>query len=115
MTAGATAKRFNFPSGGNVTIDGCHHEKSKHDYDGAQPSRIFFDQVEQFTESMFWYIALSRSRSKMGGSTSVLASRAKDREGLKRIALCEDPLKVLLISRARHWGPAEDEEEGDPE
>ena len=69
-----SGKRFNFPSGGNVTIDGCHHEKSKHDYDGAQPSRIFFDQVEQFTESMFWYIALSRSRSKMGGSTSVLAS-----------------------------------------
>lgn len=60
-----------FPSGSTVTIGGCEHENNRFDYDGSQLSFIGFDQVEQFSEVAFWYIALSRTRSMTGTPTRI--------------------------------------------
>lgn len=74
-----------FPSGATATISGCEHDKNRFDFDGSQLGFIGFDQVEQFEETMFWYIALSRSRSMAGIPTRVGATanpvNPKDRVG----------------------------------
>lgn len=63
-----------FPNGSSVTIAGCEHDRNRFDFDGSQLGFIGFDQVEQFTEMMFWYIALSRSRTMSGEPTRIGAT-----------------------------------------
>lgn len=63
-----------FNSGATISIGGCEHNKNRFDYDGSQFSFIGFDQVEGFTEIMFWYIALSRARTMSGIPTRIGAT-----------------------------------------
>lgn len=67
-------KKHEFKSGATVTIGGCQYDRNRFDYDGSQLGFIGFDQVEQFTELSFWYIALSRSRSMTGVPTRIGAT-----------------------------------------
>ncbi len=58
--------RHTFPSGSTVTAGGCQHDANRFDFDSSEYGFIGFDQVEQFTETMFWYIAMSRTRAMTG-------------------------------------------------
>ncbi len=82
--------------------------------DGKTEARLEPAAIAAAAKALLQYMHGNRMTVTDSGAIVEQLTRAKDREGLKRIALGEDPLKVL-ISRARHWGPAEDEEEGDPE
>jgi predicted phage terminase large subunit-like protein len=66
---GATPKEsdleWKFPSGARVTFGHMQHEKDKETWKGAQVPLIGFDQLEDFTESQFFYM-LSRNRSTSG-------------------------------------------------
>jgi hypothetical protein len=62
------------PSGATVTVGGCEHEKDMYNYDSSELTTIFFDQLEQFTAMIFWYIAITRARSVAGIKTKVRAS-----------------------------------------
>ncbi len=57
---------FTFPSGGRFKLAHLEHEKNVEDYQGAAADYFGFDELTQFTERMFWYIALSRARSTSG-------------------------------------------------
>ena len=63
-----------FPSGARVTIGHMQHEKDRLNWLGAQAVLWGFDQVETFTETMFWYVALSRSRSMSGARPYIRAT-----------------------------------------
>jgi predicted phage terminase large subunit-like protein len=51
-----------FPSGAKISFRQMQHEDSKYNYQGAQIPLIGFDQLEQFTESQFFFM-MSRNRS----------------------------------------------------
>lgn len=65
---------FTFPSFATVTIGGMKDEKSRYEYQGTQATRIYFDQLEQFTEEMFWYVGLSRQRRVTGLPTKLVGT-----------------------------------------
>lgn len=65
--------RWSFPSGARVGFGHLEHEKNKQDWDGAQIALIEFDQLEHFSESMFFYM-LMRNRSTCGVAPYVRAS-----------------------------------------
>lgn len=54
-----------FPSGASVKFAHMQHEKDRESWKGAQIPLICFDQLEDFTESQFFYM-LSRNRSTSG-------------------------------------------------
>ena len=54
-----------FPSGARVKFGHMQYEKDKFSWKGAQIPLIGFDQLEDFTESQFFYM-LSRNRSTSG-------------------------------------------------
>lgn len=56
---------WRFPSGATVGFSYLQHETDKFNYDGAQIPLIGFDQLEQFSESQFFYL-LARNRSTCG-------------------------------------------------
>lgn len=56
---------WTFPSGASVKFAHMQHEKDKESWKGAQIPLIGFDQLEDFTESQFFYM-LSRNRSTSG-------------------------------------------------
>lgn len=56
---------WTFPSGASVKFAHMQHEKDKESWKGAQIPLICFDQLEDFTESQFFYM-LSRNRSTSG-------------------------------------------------
>lgn len=56
---------WRFGSGARVTFAHLQHEKDLESYQGAQIPLICFDQLEHFTEKMFFYL-LSRNRSLCG-------------------------------------------------
>lgn len=56
---------WKFPNGAVVRLEGMQHENSKHDFDGHEFHRIFFDQVEQFSETQYSYM-FSRLRRLKG-------------------------------------------------
>ena len=56
---------WQFPSGCKITFAHLQFEKNLSDYQGAQIALIGFDQLEHFTEKMFFYM-LSRNRSLSG-------------------------------------------------
>lgn len=57
--------QWEFPSGASVKFAHMQHEKDKESWKGAQIPLIGFDQLEDFTESQFFYM-LSRNRSTSG-------------------------------------------------
>lgn len=56
---------WKFPSGATVGFSYLQHENDKYNYDGAQIPLLGFDQLEQFSESQFFYL-LARNRSTCG-------------------------------------------------
>jgi len=57
--------RWSFPKGAHIGFGHLEHEKNKVDWDGAQIALLEFDQLEHFSESMFFYM-LIRNRSMCG-------------------------------------------------
>ena len=57
--------RWRFPSGARIDFGHLQHKKHLSSYDGAQIAYIAFDQLEHFTEEMFWYLQI-RNRSTCG-------------------------------------------------
>lgn len=49
-------RRWTFPSGATINLGSCQHEVDKYNYQGHEYQFIGFDQLEQFTESMYLYI-----------------------------------------------------------
>jgi hypothetical protein len=87
--AGATireqAHRAVFESGSYISFSQMQHESDKYNYQGAQIPLIIFDQLEQFTESQFWFM-MARNRSKCGVMPYIRASANPDPDGwLKKI------------------------------
>lgn len=66
--------RHTFPSGATVEIAHLQHEKHRFDWDGSQVNFFGFDQLEQFPESSFFYVALTRTRSMSGLPIKVLGT-----------------------------------------
>ena len=64
---------YEFPSGATIEFRHLEHEKDKYNYDGSQICHLAFDQLEQFTESQFFYM-LSRNRSMCGIRPTVRAT-----------------------------------------
>ncbi len=60
-----TTLKWTFPSGARVELAHLQHDKDKQGFDGAQIPLVMFDQLESFTESMFWYMQ-SRNRDPSG-------------------------------------------------
>lgn len=56
---------YRFPAGSTVRFSHMQYESNKINYAGAQIPLISFDQVEQFSANMFWFM-LSRNRSTCG-------------------------------------------------
>lgn len=55
--------RFEFPSGAKITLGHCQHEENKREYHGKEFQYIAFDELTEFTQGQYEFIALSRSRS----------------------------------------------------
>lgn len=56
---------WKFPSGAKVSFAHLQYDSDLSNYQGAQIPLICFDQLEHFTEKMWWYM-LSRNRSTCG-------------------------------------------------
>lgn len=61
----STTLQWGFPSGAKITMGHIEHDKDLQSWDGAQIALIMFDQLESFTERMFFYM-FSRNRSTCG-------------------------------------------------
>ena len=64
---------WTFPSGARITFSGMQYENDKLKYQGAQIALIIFDQLEEFTESQFFFM-LSRNRSTCGVKPRIRAT-----------------------------------------
>jgi predicted phage terminase large subunit-like protein len=64
---------WDFPSGAKVKFAGLQHESDVLNWKSSQICLLQFDQLEEFTESQFWYM-LSRNRSTCGVTPRVRAS-----------------------------------------
>ena len=53
---------WTFPSGSTVGFSAIQYDKDKYNFDGVQVPLICFDELQHFTEEMFFYM-LSRNRS----------------------------------------------------
>lgn len=73
------AALWRFPSGARVRFRYLQHEADKHKYQGAQIPLLCFDQLEQFSESQFFYL-LGRNRSTCGVRPYVRATCNPDPE-----------------------------------
>jgi predicted phage terminase large subunit-like protein len=56
---------WKFRSGASVSFAHLEHDKAVFNYHGAQIALLLFDELQQFTAKMFWYL-LSRNRSTSG-------------------------------------------------
>lgn len=65
---------FRFPSGMSVSFHHLQHEKDRFRWQGAQVELFLFDELTHFTAEQFWYLALSRSRSRSGIKPYIRAS-----------------------------------------
>lgn len=68
-----TKLTWTFPTEARVTFAHMEHEKNRFDWKGSQIPLIGFDQVEDFTEKMFWYL-VSRNRSVSGVKPRIRAT-----------------------------------------
>ena len=64
---------WRFPSGAVVRFAHCQHEADRLQWKGAQIAMLGFDQVEEFTRAIFWYL-WSRNRSTCGVRPRVRAT-----------------------------------------
>lgn len=58
----ANKNRWTFPSGARVTLGHCQHEEDKRNYQGKEYHFIGFDELTEFTETQYKFIAFSRRR-----------------------------------------------------
>ena len=58
-------RKWIFPSGAQITFSHMQMEDDRMNWDGSQIPGIYFDQLEHFTESQFWYMQ-GRNRSVSG-------------------------------------------------
>lgn len=65
--------RWRFPAGSEIKFAGIQYESSLIDWLGAQICLIGFDQLETFSEKMFWFM-VSRNRSTCGVSPYIRAT-----------------------------------------
>lgn len=56
---------WRWPGNQRVEMHHLQHEKDKYGWKGAQIPLLLFDQLEEFSETQFWYL-LSRNRSTCG-------------------------------------------------
>jgi predicted phage terminase large subunit-like protein len=79
---GATPKlsdfEWQFPSGATIRFAHMQHENNKLDWQGSQIPFIGFDELTHFSESQFFYVALSRGRSMSGIKPYVRATTNPD-------------------------------------
>ena len=57
-------KMWTFPSGATLEFGHVKDENAKYDYQGAAYHYVGFDELTQFTESIYTYIAFSRQRRR---------------------------------------------------
>ena len=62
IKSNGTFLTWTFPSGAMVGFDSMQYDKDKYNYDGVQLPVICFDELQHFTEEMFFYM-FSRNRS----------------------------------------------------
>ncbi len=73
-----------FPSGAHIKLAHLEHEKNVEDWQGSAADYFAFDELPQFSERQFWYIALSRARSISGIRPYVRASCNPDPDSFVR-------------------------------
>lgn len=66
-------RKWVFPAGAEIRFSYLWREEDKYTYDGAQIPYLGFDQLEQFSESQFFYM-LSRNRSVCAAPPCVRAT-----------------------------------------
>jgi predicted phage terminase large subunit-like protein len=59
-----TAKKWTFPSGATLTFGHMDDENSKYNYQGSEYAFVAYDELTQFTESMYQYLK-TRRRQKV--------------------------------------------------
>lgn len=69
---------WQFQSGATIRFSHMQHEQNKLDWQGSQIPFIGFDELTHFTESQFFYVALSRGRSMSGIKPYVRATTNPD-------------------------------------
>lgn len=78
LTPKESILQWEHPATGNtITFDHLEHEKTVHNYQGAQIALIGFDELTHFTAKQFWYM-LSRNRSTSGVRPYVRATTNPD-------------------------------------
>lgn len=82
---------WRFPSGAKVEFRHLQHESNLKDYDGAQICLLCFDQLEHFSEKMWWYLGV-RNRSTCGISPRI------------RGTCNPDPDSWLISDQKEGWG-----------
>jgi len=65
--------KWTFPAGARVSFAHLQYERDLDDYKGAQIPLLEFDQLETFTERMFFYM-MSRNRSNCGIASYIRAT-----------------------------------------
>ena len=70
-------KKWVFPSGARIEFGHVKDEVDKHGYQSAAYSAVLFDELTSFTESIYEYIAFSRSRRPMEGPLSRVPIRVR--------------------------------------
>lgn len=60
----STRLEWRFPSGASIVFRHLEHEKSKRSWQGAQTTYQGWDELTHYTSTQFFYVALSRSRSR---------------------------------------------------
>jgi hypothetical protein len=95
--------RFEFPSGAKITLGHCQHEENKRDYHGKEFQYIAFDELTEFTQTQYEFIALSRSRSTVPGLASKIRS-ATNPGGVGHVWVKERFIDVATPGR-RHIDP----------
>jgi predicted phage terminase large subunit-like protein len=61
---------WQFPRGATVKLAGMELESDRYNWQGAQIGLICFDEVQEFSESQFWFL-LSRNRSVSGARSRI--------------------------------------------
>lgn len=97
--------KWTFPSGATVEFGHVEHEDSKYDYQGAAYHYMGFDELSQFSESAYEYIAFSRQRRRtdMAAMGIPVRTRATSNPGgighgwVKRRFLTERSEDVVFI------------------
>lgn len=81
---------WRFPAGARIEFGHLQYEKDLAKWDGAQIAGIGFDQLEHFSEKMFWYLQI-RNRSLCGVKPTLRAT-------------CNPDPDSFLISGPEGWG-----------